>query len=409
MDPTKYALTISREMKTIYEKTFYDARKAKENKKVIAWVPQFTPVEILYSMDIIPIIIEYYGIECAINHDKRFLNAAEKKGQSRDVCSYLNNIFGYLIEKEKSDNLPVGGLPDPDILIKANTLCEDQTGILGAISQYLKCPTFTMDVPIQSYTRSDCGIDSELIEYYTFQLEDLIVWLEKYTLSRFNIGNLNKFLHYSDSVGKLIGEINEYRKVIPAPMNVNDAYTSLFFPWACMNPMSAAELLKKVRDEVQFRVRNGIGAISEEKYRLLWAFSPPWVNLGLINYFEKYGAIFCMENGICLSGGLTRMDPSKPLLSLSKKYLTGVTNRFEYDIDLIANLVKDYKIDGVVSMDQLSCKFISLGQVEMKKKLQQEYGIPTLLIDMDHTDPSRYNDSQIKSQIESFIEILEKK
>ncbi|MHA1431042.1 MAG: hypothetical protein ACTSRV_11725 [Candidatus Freyarchaeota archaeon] len=60
--------------------------------------------------------------------------------------------------------------------------------------------------------------------------------------------------------------------------------------------------------EVKERVKNKIGVIPEEKYRLLWDNIVLWYNVGLSNYFHKYGAVFVLEPYTMVWSG--RLDPS---------------------------------------------------------------------------------------------------
>jgi len=154
---------------------------------------------------------------------------------------------------------------------------------------------------------------------------------------------------------------------------------------------------------VKERVKNKIGLIPEEKYRLLWDNIVLWYNVGLSNYFHKYGAVFVLEPYTMVWSG--RLDPSKPLESLARKYMAPFIN-LKNRADVLVELCKQYRVDGAVMHSNRSCKFLSLLQYELKDILMEKLGIPSLIIEADHCDGRAYSDAQIKMRIDAFMEML---
>jgi benzoyl-CoA reductase/2-hydroxyglutaryl-CoA dehydratase subunit BcrC/BadD/HgdB len=95
---------------------YQNAHNAERDDRPIAYVASTFPVEILQAMDIIPIWPENYASVCAARQvSVRLAEIAERRGYSRDLCSYARTTIGSLLTKEK-DILPEGGMPKPTFL-----------------------------------------------------------------------------------------------------------------------------------------------------------------------------------------------------------------------------------------------------------------------------------------------------
>ena len=63
-----------------------------------------------------------------------------------------------------------------------------------------------------------------------------------------------------------------------------------------MGTQLAYDFFKDLYDELKDKVDNGIGAIPDEKHRLIWGGGlPPWFALTDFNYFKSKGAVFPVE------------------------------------------------------------------------------------------------------------------
>jgi benzoyl-CoA reductase/2-hydroxyglutaryl-CoA dehydratase subunit BcrC/BadD/HgdB len=53
-----------------------------------------------------------------------------------------------------------------------------------------------------------------------------------------------------------------------------------------------------------------------------------------------------------------------------------------------------------------SCKPYSLGQYDIQRLVQEKRGLPTLMLEADMVDERSFAESQIKTRIDAFIEML---
>lgn len=79
----------------------------------------------------------------------------------------------------------------------------------------------------------------------------------------------------------------------------------------------------------------------------------------------------------------------------------------ERRIQYFKKCIEEYKLDGVILHENLSCRPSSTGMIDIKNALQKECGIPVLILQCDMNDPRAYADGPMKTRLDSFFEILE--
>ena len=162
-------------------------------------------------------------------------------------------------------------------------------------------------------------------------------------------------------------------------------------------------------DEMNERVAQGISAVPDEKFRLLWDNLPVWFRTRWLS--EKFA-----EHGACLvadtytsawCSSMKYLDENDFLGSMAEGYSRIYLNT---GVDAMAaevlKMIDRYAADGLVMHSNRSCKPYSLGQYDIQKIVQAERGIPSLMIEADMTDARNFSESQIETRIDAFMEIL---
>jgi benzoyl-CoA reductase/2-hydroxyglutaryl-CoA dehydratase subunit BcrC/BadD/HgdB len=72
----------------------------------------------------------------------------------------------------------------------------------------------------------------------------------------------------------------------------------------------------------------------------------------------------------------------------------------------VVKIVEDFNVDGIVLLSSRSCKATSIGNMAIQKFLREKYGIPSVVIEADHTDDRAYSNAQAKAKLDTFMEIL---
>ena len=399
-------------LKSFYKnhiKPYYqDAHKNQKENKPIAWVASTFPVEILQAMNITPIWPENYASVCAARQvSVQLAEIAERRGFSRDLCSYARTTIGSILTEEK-DILPEGGMPRPNFLVASTAACDTHLKWFQVLSHHLRRPLFLLDIPYNITGVDADNLPKHHIQHYVSQLEELVTFLERQTGTSLDKKRLRNAITLSDRTSNLWLEIQDYRKHIPTPMGARDAFSAVFFMLCIPATQTAIDFYEKLRDEVKERAKSGIGKIPNEKYRLIWDNLPMWFNLKFFNYLNSLDVITVAETFSHVWTG--SLNPSKPLESLARKYLPNFANcGVERRIDLILNLAKDFHANGIVLPTNWGCRMMSIGETIVKEEIYKKLEVPSLILDVDSSDWRNYDETRVKRKVEGFIEILSRK
>ncbi len=405
---SKKRLQISKELWSIVPQYFADAHAAKADGRLVGWMPPMNgAIEVFRAMDIVPVMPENWSPICAATGlAPECMEAAERMGYSRDLCGYLRNAIGYINEGMKKSDQPLGGLPAPDLIISFGGGCIPAMKIFQAFTEHFKVPTFLADGPqIQPE-----NITSETLEFGVDHFKQLISFLEEQTGKKLDMDRLKEVVRLSDRACELWDEIMDYRCCVPTPFSAAELGV-MFVMVVLPGTQAAIDFLEKFKAEVKERVENGIGCVPEERFRLFWDNIPLWYNMGLFNYFEKFGAVVVAET--YSAAWSIRLDPEKPLETLARKSMLSfplVSNvSLQKRIDMVLDTCRKYKIDGAILHSNMSCKPISLGQMDVKKELMEQLEIPGVMFEADHMDVRNWNEAQVKNRLDAFMDMLEQR
>jgi len=397
---TKRTLSSAREITDLVVAHYMSAVQAHSEGRHVAWSTAVSPPsEILYTLGIQPLFPENYAcVSTVMKSARKMFDVSEASGLSRDLCSYARCVMGSVLGCES----PLGGMEKPDFLISTKNVCITYLKWWQSMANALKCPLYVLDCP-----RITEEIEEFHVKYVAEQLRNLVLELEKITGRNLDEDRLKEAVRVSDKAAELWRKVLEYRRAKPCPMGVTDSSAAMFPMVASAGTMEAAEYYERLLGEVSERVKDGVGVIEDEKFRLLLSGIPFWHHLGLFNYLEdKYGAVFVYEL-YTATWGIASLNPAKPFESLAFKMLFNPVNMPQaWSEKWVVQIVKDFNIDGIVLLSSRSCKATSISNIAMQKFLREKYGIPSVIIEADHTDDRAYSDVEAKAKLDLFMEIL---
>lgn len=363
---------------------------------VRAWVTSGAPVEILYAMDVYPVYPENHGaLIGAAKLGSYYSEFAEKEGFSRDLCSYARCDIGCVF----AGTSPVGGLPKPSFLFACNNICNTVVKWYEVLSRIFKVPLFVLDVP---FVRKE--LKESHLRYVEEQLIDFIKFVEKITGERMDDSKLREVGSKSAEAVKLYGECLRMAKNKPSPMTCFDAFINMA-PIVCLRGTDyAISFYKEMKEELEERVKKGISAIENEKYRLLWDNIPVWYRLRWFSeFFESRNACLVADTYTNAWTGFSELRGLDLISSLAEVYTVSYLNiGLERMVKIINELIDFYDVDGVVMHSNRSCKPYSFGQYEIQKMLN----VPSVIIEADMVDERAFSEAQVATRLEAFLEML---
>ncbi len=397
-------LKATKEMKRIMRRYYAQAKYAHYMGKKVAWITSGGPVEPLIAMNIIPVYPENHGAMLGASKKGGQLSEfAEGLGYSPDVCSYVKDDIASTITKES----PIkGGLPQPDMLICSNNIC-------GTVLKWYEIQARNFNVPLFIYDTPFVHTEftEEAKEYIKEQTKEYILFLEKVMGRKINYKKMDKVGRYSLQSMKLWKEILDTAAHKPSPMTAFDAFFHLALIVTLRGKKIVLRYYKTLLKELQERNTKNIGAVDNEKYRLLWDNLPIWFRMRwLSDKFANHQAALVADTYTqAWCGVIDYIDENDFLGTMGEAYTRIHLN---VGVDQMADTIKDFirkfDVDGLVMHSNRSCKPYSFGQYDIQN-LIKDMDIPVLMIEADMTDDRKFSESQVEARIDAFMEVIKEK
>ena len=371
--------------------------------KKVAWITSGGPVEPLYAMGVLPFYPENYGAMCgAFRMSVPLCEAAEHKGYSHDLCSYALTDIG----SSFTGKGPLGKLPKPDFLVCGNNICGTVIKWYEIQARAFKVPVFFFDTPFIYDELYD-----HTLTYVQKQMKEYISFLETQLKRPFPEKRFQDICFRSYEAITLWKEILDMPRNHPAPLAAFDAFIHMAPIVTLRGTTWAVRYYRKLKKEMEERVRKGVGAFAREEIRLIWDNIPIWYDIrNLSQILSSQGAVLVADT-YTSAWGMEQLDLAQTLTNgLARAYTTIHLNRgLEYKVQKIANLIEKYGAHGFIMHANRSCKPYSLGQLDLKREVTRLTGTPGLMIEADHTDSRSYAPKQVEKQIQIFLDIIKEK
>ncbi len=405
-DPEKEKMKVKsvKKMKEIMTAYYIDAKTATQNGKKVGWITSGGPVEPMIVMDAIPVYPENHG--AMIGASKMGVDLCEKAedmGYCRDLCSYARAD----IAASPVNGGPIGGLPAPDFLVCCNNICGTVLKWYEVQARYYKVPLFIFDTPF-----CHTEFSSEARKYVRSQIDEYIKFLEVVCGKKFDMDRMKEVGRLSLQGQRLWQDVLDTAMNKPAPMSAFDAFFHLALIVTLRGTQTAVDYYTMLLAEMKDRAAQKIGAVPNERYRLLWDNLPIWFKTKwLSDKFASYDACLVADTYTSAwCGALDYLDENDFLGSMVEGYTRIYLNiGVDEMLKIIKKMIKKYDVDGFVMHSNRSCKPYSLGQYDIMKTLQKEMGLPSLMIEADMVDERAWSESQIETRIDAFMEIIKQK
>lgn len=368
----------------------------------LAWITSGAPVEILRAMGIAVVYPENYGALCGARGGSAALcEVAEAHGYSGDLCSYARSSVGMMYEPKQA---PMGGLPHPDLLITCGNICGTVLKWYQAAARIYNAPLFIIDTP---FIHDESGQPTpHAVEYVAAQLEEMIAFVEKHTRHHLSEDKLMETAMLSREAVNLWREVRELCRARPSPLNAPDLFLNMAPIVTLRGTKQTVKFYQELKNEVEDRVARQVGAIPEERYRLLWDNIAIWHQLyRFYNHFVDYGACFVVDT---YTGGWSmEIEEGEPIRALARTYTKIFLNQsLQVRARLMIDAIESFHVDGFVMHSNRSCKPYSVGQYDIQRIVTAQTQRPGLVIEADHSDPRSYADEPVQSRIQTFMETL---
>jgi benzoyl-CoA reductase subunit B len=406
--------------------------RAKEEGKLVCWYEGSAINPFLEAADICWVHGEAYSAMLAARHQEGpAQQAAEDRGYMKELCSYARTHLGCAVSNQRNRNDADNGftdipedediaakLPPPDMIISAYAYCSTGQQWDEMTSRLFgkKIPIFNVSIPWIWASKKDAGYIrgqewEETSKYVERQLFDMVKFIEERTGKPYPWDRLRELMGNVKRASELRLEAMDMCTATPAPASFFDWVVSI----APINQLPCTtdivDYFTAVRDEVAERVKNGVGAVPKEKYRLFFDGIMNWNKVGwLAEKFARYDAAV-------VAGRYTHMafwqEPDlikaqDPVLGMAQNYLICPNNHSSpILIDLIMDLCRKYEVDGMVIHASRTCRAFTNPQFLIADAASKRLGIQTTMFEGDVVDESFYKDELVNSRVEAMLEAID--
>ena len=328
------------------------------------------PIEIYEAMDVVGVFNEFWGVisdVVKLESVPEALSISASTGTPGEVCSFFRNMDGLM---------HAGKWPRTDFMLYATSSC-DNVKAFHTLGRRYGIPSFGMERPHYPFT-------ARALDFWKNEHKRLIAFLEEQTGKKLDYDRLKETVRLSYRLTELCLDIDKLVAHVPSPMS-SECFGGVLLALRLMcGTQDAVDFLTGLRDELQERVDNGIGAVKDERFRVMWSSFTPFFDPKLMGFMQqKYGAVSVCEMLARWRGEANWMlDPDDPLGNLAYRTQLAPGNcQYAPSIDWAENSVAQariFKADGAIFNNNWGCKQAAgLGPI-VRDELMRHCGVPTL-------------------------------
>jgi benzoyl-CoA reductase subunit B len=372
--------------------------------------------ELLRVFDLPIVMPEINSLQTAVRRvAHEYLDQAEDYGYSPDICGYVKADVAVQLRHGEH---PMGRIPPPSLAVLTNA-CNTYIKWAEIWERMYQIPIFTLDIP---GTRA-CGKQTWPGEpdfendrkYVLAQVKELITVCEGVTGKKFDIDRLRETLRHANVMSRGWRRVLELNQSTPSVFNaLTDGTIYLGVSNGFRGTAEGAKYFEDLVEEMEFKAAQGIGTMTDEKYRLLFVGVPCYPIFRRFNeLFSEWGGTFVNSTYLWFAAGGVNQgyeyDLNRPLESFAEGVLIYVRNAMDsmfYQEQALAEMIDPFHVDGVVYHPIKSCRTVSTGLADGRRALMASRDIASLFIESDMMDRRVVSEAQLKNRADAFFEGL---
>jgi benzoyl-CoA reductase/2-hydroxyglutaryl-CoA dehydratase subunit BcrC/BadD/HgdB len=400
----KAASEVSRFMADYYREL--DAA-SKSGRPKIAWCTSVGPAEILRALGFLVYFPETHAaLLGATRMSTELIPEANALGYSPDICSYLTADIGAFLKGVTPLSQVYKGIeevPKPDVLVFNTNQCRDVQDWFSWYGKKFNAPVLGI------YTHRNVGKVTEAhVASIAKQMQDLVEPLEKVCGQPLDLERLKRVVALSRECSELWRAVLETATTKPSPLTFFDGTTLMGPAVVGRGTQAAVDVYKILLNELKNRMRNKVGAITEERFRLYWDGMPVWGRLRAHSDLFSGLKANVLASTYCNSWIFSSLDEKDPFNSMARAYTELFIVRSDDEKEsYLKKMLELFEVDGVIYHDAKTCPNNTNCRYGMPQRLEKQTGLPSLTINADLNDLRMISDEQTKTNVEAFIEQLE--
>ncbi|QUH19601.1 double-cubane-cluster-containing anaerobic reductase [Alkaliphilus sp. B6464] len=367
------------------QKGFIKVKDYKEQgRKIVGTFCTYTPKEIIEAAGAISVSL------CGTSEEP--IQDAERD-LPRNLCPLIKSSYGFAI----TDKCPYFYFSD---LIVGETTCDGKKKMYELLGKLKSM--YVMQLPQNNK-------DEESLNLWKKEVIKLKERLESEFGVDITIEKLKQAIKLVNEERRAKEEFYGLGKLCPPPMTGLEMQKVLYGSQFKMDIRESIENLRELTDKIKKEYESGKTNVSKDAPRILITGCPiGGASEKVIKAIEDNGGVVvCYENCGGVKATYTKVDEEKdPIDAIAEKYLSipcSVMSPNEDRLNLILEIIHEYKIDGVVEVILQACHTYNIESYSVKKFVTEEKNTPYISIE---TDYSQNDMGQIGIRVGTFIEMI---
>ncbi|NLK35454.1 MAG: 2-hydroxyacyl-CoA dehydratase [Gracilibacteraceae bacterium] len=363
---------------------FLKVKQIKEKGGKVAGIfCTFTPTEILDAAGL-------YTVGLCGMSEETIIDA--EADLPRNLCPLIKSSYGFAL----TEKCPYTYFSD---IIIGETTCDGKKKMYELLGEFKD--TYIMQLPQ--------GIDREYtLGMWEKELHLLIKELEKRFGVEITDEKLKKAVLKRNLQRSLYNELFELGKLDPPPLKGFDMYKVIEGSGFSFDLEENCSKLRELIDNTKEAYQRGNRPVSKDSKRILVTGCPIGGVLDkVVNTIESSGGVVvCFENcgGVKPVRHLVDEGAQDIVKAIAERYLKigcSVMSPNIQRMQMLPELLKEFRVDGVMEIVLQACHTYSVEKREIKK-IVNGAGLPYMAIE---TDYSKSDIGQIKTRISAFLEM----
>jgi len=414
-------------IRPLVDKMYSEGIMAAREGRPVAWsmVNWWEGDLIMRAMGVTPVYPENFGTVCASTGiAQKYLQCSAAEGFPTHLCGYAQNCLGYTTEMKTMGTVPadapMGGMVKPTFMLCSEVLCDARYKWFQSLRQFWNVPAWTVPCPQPDPNDIDNGeLHAMNLAYMEAELTEFVVFLEQLLGKRMDWDRLAAMMDTMEKVFQVWWDTNALRTARPCPMHSRDFWT-MMVPclYMCTEPESLAAY-QNAYEEVKARVEARVGAVTPEKYRLMFAELPPWHSLGFFDRLAERGWNFVCESPIGYHAAPpVELPRTGTLLNRLASWTYWEFTHWSWHasrkgypllgaVQKHYNWAIEYQIDGIVTHPLMTCRTATFWLNHAMNVLRDKLDIPGLTLQGDIVDLTVFDAAGALRQALAFEETMD--
>ena len=408
--PQKEKTSAAKNLSRVVGDAYMDLHARAADGAFVVWIAINVPAELFHGFDNV-----VYGVpesHAALNAAKGAgviqCEKAERLGYSTDLCSYARIDIGSVYDGGKDS--PTLGLPAPDLLVSNTNNCSLLVKWFDVHHRNMKVPHFIVDVPFCYQPQQEKDQ-----QYIVRQFQDLIRTIESLSGQKFDYEKACDAINHTNEGIRHWKRFLEFAGHRPSGITAFDSFVQMAPFLVARGTPQFADHYKLLAEETACHVNQGIFPVPDERYRLFWDNIAPWHQLRDMS--GRLAALGANIVGATYTSCIGTVEGSFDLFAYDGgdvlEYCARTQNCYmcPHGMKLrgasMQGVVKKLGIDGVVFASNRSCKPYSITQMDQQRRMAEDFGVPCVMIDVDHADARKYSKESTFTRLEALLEKIE--